>query len=101
MKTILLSLMTFILFSAPSMAKTKWSDFSLSYLKGSDYELGDNKREVISFEYANGSTWGDTFMFFDRLISDNGDVETYGEYNSRFHVKNSMVLLKTFMLQAL
>lgn len=87
MKNILLSLMAFILFSTPAMAKTKWSDFSLSYLNGSDYEVGDKKREVISFEYANGSTWGDTFMFFDRLMSDNGDVETYGEYNSRIHVK--------------
>ena len=70
----------------PLQAKTVWSDYSLSFLKGGNYEVGDPSREVITFEYANGSTWGDTFMFFDRLMSDNGSVETYGEYSSRVKI---------------
>ena len=64
-------------------AKTIWSDYSVTYLNGSNYEVGDSDREVITFEYASGTSWGDTFMFFDRLKSDNGDLETYGEFSPR------------------
>jgi nucleoside-specific outer membrane channel protein Tsx len=39
-------------------------------------------------EYVNGTTWGDTFMFFDRLKSSNGDVETYGEFSPRIKIKD-------------
>lgn len=74
-------------FASPSEAKTLWSNYSLTFLKGADYEVGDPDREVITFEYANGSTWGDSFMFFDRLMSDDGSVETYGEFTSRYKVK--------------
>lgn len=64
-------------------AKTIWSDFSVTGLTGSDYELGDNSREVLSFEHTAGTTWGDSFMFFDRLTSSDGSVETYGEFTAR------------------
>ncbi|MBL4822922.1 MAG: nucleoside-binding protein [Colwellia sp.] len=74
--------------SITAQAKTVWSDFSLTYLNGSNYEVGDKDREVVTFEYASGTTWGDTFMFFDRLESSNGDVETYGEFSPRFKIKD-------------
>ena len=64
-------------------AKTIWSDYSVTYLKGNNYEVGDESRQVLTFEYASGTSWGDHFMFFDRLESDNGDVETYGEFTPR------------------
>ncbi|MGL1956113.1 MAG: nucleoside-binding protein [Colwellia sp.] len=74
--------------SITAQAKTVWSDFSLSYLKGSNYEVGDTDRDVVTFEYASGTTWGDTFMFFDRLESSNGDIETYGEFSPRIKIKD-------------
>jgi len=73
--------------SITAQAKTLWSDFSVSYLKGNDYEVGDKSRDVATFEYANGTTWGDTFMFFDRLESANGYIETYGEFSPRIRIK--------------
>lgn len=75
-------------------AKTLWSDFSVSYLNGSNYEVGDEKRQVVTFEHVTGTTWGDSFLFVDRLESDNGDNETYGEWSPRFKVtslENSVV----------
>ncbi len=64
-------------------SETIWSDYSVSYLKGNNYELGDSKRSVLTFEYVTATSWGDSFMFFDRLESDNGDLETYGEWSPR------------------
>ncbi|MDP7593714.1 MAG: nucleoside-binding protein [Litorilituus sp.] len=78
-----------IIFSLSTLgleAKTLWSDFSLSYLNGSSYEVGDKDRDVFTFEHASGTTWGDTFMFFDRLESTDGHVETYGEFSPRIKI---------------
>jgi len=74
--------------SIPVTAKTIWSDYSLSYLSGSNYEVGDNSRDVATFEYASGTTWGDNFMFFDRIESSNGDISTYGEFSPRIKITN-------------
>lgn len=68
-------------------AKTLWSDYSVTYLNGSNYEVGDSDREVITFEYASGTTWGDHFMFVDRLNSSDGSLETYGEFTPRVKIK--------------
>lgn len=68
-------------------AKAVWSDYSVTYLNGSNYEVGDSDRQVLTFEYASGTSWGDHFMFFDRLESDNGDLETYGEFTPRIRLK--------------
>ncbi|MFT7007164.1 MAG: nucleoside-specific outer membrane channel protein Tsx [Colwellia sp.] len=83
-----LLIMMLCISSITAQAKTVWSDFSVTYLNGGDYEVGDKDREVVTFEYANGTTWGDTFMFFDRLKSSNGDVETYGEFSPRIKIKD-------------
>ncbi|MCO4757223.1 MAG: DUF5020 family protein [Oceanospirillaceae bacterium] len=69
--------------STSAFAEQLWSDFSLSYLKGSDYEVGDSDRQVVTVEHASGHNWGDTFFFMDRLKSDNGDTETYFEFAPR------------------
>ena len=68
-------------------AKTLWSDFSVTALKGNDYEVGDSDRTVITFEHAAGTSWGDSFLFFDRLESDDGSTETYGEFSPRIKLK--------------
>lgn len=66
-----------------AMAELKWSSYSLSYLKGDDYEVGDSSREVLTVEHASGSTWGDNFFFLDHLTSDDGSVSNYFELAPR------------------
>lgn len=70
-------------------ADTLWSDFSLTLLKGDNYQVGDNERTVATFEYASGHNWGDSFFFMDRLESDNGDTETYAEWSPRIKLSNT------------
>lgn len=65
-----------------------WSDFSASYLQGSNYEVGDNRRTVFTFEHAAGYNWGDSFLFIDRLHSRNGDRETYAEFSPRLKLSS-------------
>lgn len=67
----------------PSHAEVLWSTFSLSYLQGNNYEVGDNKRKIVTFEHAAGTSWGDSFLFFDHIRSNNDDIETYGEWSPR------------------
>ncbi len=75
-------------FSTNLEAKVKWSDYRLTYLKGNNYLIGDNEREVWTFEYAAGTDWGDAFMFFDRLTSADGTTSTYGEFSPRIKLKS-------------
>jgi len=82
MYKIIFAILVFLSYTA--QAKTIWSDFSVSYLNGSNYEVGDNKRQVATFEHAAGLSWGDSFLFIDRLESSNGHTETYGEWSPRF-----------------
>ncbi|MBT00586.1 MAG: ion channel protein Tsx [Oceanospirillaceae bacterium] len=69
--------------SSTASAELIWQDFSLSYLNGSEYEVGDDDRQVITVEHASGHSWGDTFFFMDRLKSDNGYTENYMEFSPR------------------
>ncbi|GLP97253.1 DUF5020 family protein [Paraferrimonas sedimenticola] len=84
MKKALLAL-PLIMASTSASAELYFQDYSLTLLRGYDYELGDPKRWVGTFEYVNDASWGDTFFFADRLVSDNGDTEIYGEFSPRFH----------------
>lgn len=79
--------------SPPASAKLLWQDFSLSLLSGSNYEkqaipgvaqTQAASRHVVSFEHASGHTWGGTFLFIDRLMSQDSDFANdalYGELN--------------------
>lgn len=71
--------------AVPCGAKTLFADNSLSVLRGHDYEVGDPKRTVFTYEHFSAHTWGDVFVFADRLQSDNGDGETYIEVSPRLH----------------
>ncbi|UTW02173.1 DUF5020 family protein [Amphritea atlantica] len=74
--------------SASASAEMLWSSFSLSYLNGSDYEVGDPDRQVVTVEHASGHSWGDNFFFLDRLESDNGDSENYMELSPRLSLSS-------------
>ncbi len=86
MKHILLLLLIFT--STTTFAKTLWSDFSLSYLQGNNYEVGDSKRKVLTFEHTTATSWGDSFLFIDHIRSNNDDVETYGEWAPRIKISD-------------
>ena len=81
-------------FATTSANAAVWSDFSVSYLNGSHYEVGDSDRQVITLEHAAKLHWGNTFTFVDRLEYDDGSNETYGEIGARFQIsrmENSFV----------
>ncbi|WP_019531438.1 hypothetical protein [Dasania marina] len=78
-------------FTPLALAKQLWSDFSVSYLQGNDYlnPFGDYEytSKVVTLEHAAGHTWGSTFMFMDRLASDDGSAhETYGEIGANISI---------------
>lgn len=77
-----------LLFIIPvsSHADVKWSDFSVSLLRGTNYQVGDANRTVFTLEHAAGYSWGDSFLFIDRLESDNGEKETYIELSPRWQL---------------
>ena len=75
-----------IFIGLPSFAKAEWSDYRLTYLQGNNYLVGDNARQVWTFEYAAKTSWGDSFMFFDRLTSSDGSTSTYGEFSPRIKI---------------
>jgi len=57
--------------SAPANSKQLWGDISQSALYGSNYEIGDPSRYVLTTEYAGGHNWGDHFFFLDRIDDGN------------------------------
>lgn len=72
-----------VLASPAVLAEQLWSDASLTYINGQNYKVGDDKRQVMTFEHASGHNWGDTFFFADHLRSENGTKETYFELAPR------------------
>lgn len=71
-------------------SETLWNTNSLSYLKNlSEFEvLTNDKINVFTFEHASGHTWGDIFLFTDRIDAsedknNSSHKETYGEFNAR------------------
>ncbi|MGM0524706.1 MAG: nucleoside-binding protein [Pseudomonadota bacterium] len=82
MRIQLLILATLFL-AAPVKGEILWQDFSATYLYGEDYRVGDNQREVITFEHAAGASWGDSFFFLDHLRSRDGSKENYAEWSPR------------------
>ena len=89
MKLYTIAIFTFSAITAfNSVAETLWTDVSATLLRGNDYEVGDNKRTVFTFEHAAGYSWGDSFLFVDRLHSSNGDKETYAEIAPRLQISD-------------
>ncbi|MFT5722418.1 MAG: nucleoside-specific outer membrane channel protein Tsx [Motiliproteus sp.] len=72
-----------LLASAAAPAEMLWSDFNLSLLKGSAYEVGDSDRTVFTAEHVSAHSWGDNFFFIDRLNSKDGFTESYFEVSPR------------------
>lgn len=65
------------LLSATSAAGNNWSTTNFQYHYGTDYELGDEKRTLITLEHANGWKYGDNFFFVD-ITNPNREGEATG-----------------------
>jgi nucleoside-specific outer membrane channel protein Tsx len=84
-------LVLLVLFSASFSAfagASIWSSTNIQYLYGTNYELGDDTRSIITLEHVNGWKYGDNFFFVDITNPDRqGDLTTtefYGEISPRF-----------------
>lgn len=73
-----------LLCSAPLHSEVLWQDFRVSYLTGNHYRLGDNKRDIYTFEHAAATSWGDSFFFLDHIRPNSGDVANYAEWAPRW-----------------
>lgn len=72
-----------LVISHTANAKQIWSNFSLSYLKGSQYKVIEENQQFFTIEHASGHDWGSTFFFTDRNQSESGATGTYGEFAPR------------------
>ncbi len=103
MKTMLI-----ILLSLSSMA-AQWSKTSMSFLRGHNFELGDNDRTEITWENASGFKYGDLFMWFEVTDTQQGTNNTanaayYGEFSPRislgkiFNFKNQKRFIQDILI---
>lgn len=70
-----------------SAGSATFSTTNIQYLHGSDYELGDKTRSIITLEHVNGWKYGDNFFFVDITNPDRTGnttgTEFYGEISPR------------------
>jgi len=64
-------------------AAADWSAANIQLLHGSQFELGDKQRTILSFEYANGWKYGDNFFFMDITKPTDKGTAHYGEFSPR------------------
>ncbi len=89
MKNYLSVFLLCFLISFPALSAL-WSENSVSFLRGENYELGNEKRTIYTYEHASGWKYGDNFMFFD--VTDpfagtgRGATQVYGEWSPRFSI---------------
>lgn len=57
-----------------------WHATDIQFLHGFDYELGDAERTIVTFQHANGWTYGDNYLFFDKTFGSSPD---YFEWHPR------------------
>lgn len=83
-KYLTLPLASLALASTGAQAELNWQNFSVTYLYGTNYQFTPNgEMEVVTFEHASSHNWGDTFMFIDRKMPDEGKADFYGEFAPR------------------
>lgn len=65
----------------------QWSSTNFQYLYGTEHELGDRTRSIITVEHVNGWKYGDNFFFVDITNPDREGTATptsyYGELSPR------------------
>lgn len=73
--------------NARAGGSANWSSTNIQYLYGTQYELGDETRSIITLEHVNAWKYGDNFFFVDITNPDRKgtltDTEYYGEISPR------------------
>jgi len=69
----------------PTAAQT-WNAFNVQALYGSTFELGPEKVETLTVEWANGWTYGDNFIFADVTRPFENGSAIYGEWAPRLSI---------------
>jgi nucleoside-specific outer membrane channel protein Tsx len=75
--------------STPESALKKlahWSMFNIQYLYGFNWRLGTRRKDIITFEHADGWKYGDNYLFIDvaHLANRADKTGIYGEWQPRF-----------------
>lgn len=74
-----------MLFGACTTAAAEgWASGNVQLLHGSQYELGEDTRSIVTGELAWGWAYGDGFAFVDVTFPEGGDTASYGEIGPRF-----------------
>lgn len=70
-----------------SAGSAEWSSTNVQYLYGTNYQLGDDTRSIVTLEHVNGWKYGDNFFFVDITNPDRQgtltQTELYGELSPR------------------
>lgn len=78
----------FLLTSNVFAGAANFSTTNIQYLSGTSYELGDEKRSIITLEHVNAWKYGDNFFFVDIENPNRTGTATqtgfYGEISPRF-----------------
>lgn len=61
-----------------------WQGNNVQLLRGFNYQVGAEQRYITTFEHVNKWRYGDTFLFIDYSIPDQGPSTWYGELSPRF-----------------
>ena len=65
--------------------------FNILYLYGFNWDLGEDERDIVTFEYFNNTSWGDTYFFADvsNILTEDPTVPVafYSEFSPRFSLK--------------
>ena len=77
--------------SPVSLAEALWRDFSGAYVAGSGFTLDPDQQQTLSFEYASGYRWGDTFTYLDTTFfrGDERSYSLFGETAARWSLTDS------------
>ena len=69
--------------TSPLASAGGFSTANLQLLTGSDYQLGNPSRQIVTAQVANVWAYGDNFVFFDVTDPDGPDTHVYAEWSPR------------------
>ena len=73
-----------VLAMAGSALAAQWSSTSMSFLKGSGYDVTSSEdATIMTLEHASGWEYGDNFLFIDFFQPFDVDTSIYGEWHPR------------------
>lgn len=67
----------------------QWQSSNIQLLRGADYELGSERRTVMTLEHANSFKYGDFFIFGDQIWSDEASSTYYIEPTLRLSLSKA------------